>query len=241
MTKLSSEKGPLYLQIKQIIEDRIIHGIYTVGNYIPTEVEFEKEFNVSKVTVRAAIKELVNLGYLEKKSGKGTTVINHKQANTLKKNKNFTEKLVEQGNKIQKIIKDITVMTHEKDSQLFKMFGAKSYKLTRVYLLNDQPYILFNHYLPYPLNILSDIDKSKENNDLSIYKILEEDELEIQDIEDKFSADFNQNAALQLNLDNHIPLLVRERTSFSVDGKIMEYSIGYYNSELKKYSINLKD
>ncbi|PTI40587.1 GntR family transcriptional regulator, partial [Staphylococcus succinus] len=29
MTKLSSDKGPLYLQIKQIIEDRIIHGIYT--------------------------------------------------------------------------------------------------------------------------------------------------------------------------------------------------------------------
>ena len=44
MTKLSSAKGPLYLQIKQIIEDRIIHGIYTVGNYIPTEIEFEKEF-----------------------------------------------------------------------------------------------------------------------------------------------------------------------------------------------------
>ncbi|PTK94447.1 GntR family transcriptional regulator, partial [Staphylococcus gallinarum] len=125
MTKLSSAKGPLYLQIKQIIEDRIIHGIYTVGNYIPTEIEFEKEFNVSKVTVRAAIKELVNLGYLEKKSGKGTTVISHKQADTQTKNKNFTEKLVEQGNKIQKIIKDITVITHEKDSHLFKMFGTK--------------------------------------------------------------------------------------------------------------------
>ncbi|WP_432722816.1 GntR family transcriptional regulator [Staphylococcus equorum] len=70
MTNLSSDKGPLYLQIKQIIEDRIIHGIYTIGNYIPTEIEFEKEFNVSKVTVRAAIKELVSLGYLEKKVAK---------------------------------------------------------------------------------------------------------------------------------------------------------------------------
>ncbi|EJY95117.1 MULTISPECIES: GntR family transcriptional regulator [Staphylococcus] len=241
MTKLSSAKGPLYLQIKQIIEDRIIHGIYTVGNYIPTEIEFEKEFDVSKVTVRAAIKELVNLGYVEKKSGKGTTVINHKQADTQTKNKNFTEKLVEQGNKIQKIIKDITVITHEKDSQLFKMFGAQSYKLTRIYLLNDQPYILFNHYLPYPLNTLSDIDKSKENNDLSIYKILEADKLEIQDIEDEFSADFNHAAASQLNLDTNKPLLIRERKSYSVDRAVLEYSIGYYNSELKKYSISLKD
>src|SRR5699024_9150297 len=98
MTKLSSEKGPLYLQIKQIIEERIIHAIYKIRNYITTEIEIEKEFNVSKVTVRSAIKELVNLGYLEKKSGKGTTVINHKQRNNITNNKNFTEKLVEQGN-----------------------------------------------------------------------------------------------------------------------------------------------
>ncbi|MFQ3791921.1 GntR family transcriptional regulator [Staphylococcus nepalensis] len=241
MTKLSSEKGPLYLQIKQIIEDRIIHGIYTVGNYIPTEIEFEKEFNVSKVTVRSAIKELVNLGYLEKKSGKGTTVINHKQRNNITNNKNFTEKLVEQGNKIQKIIKDMTVVVHEENSQLFQMFGVKSYKITRVYLLNDQPYILFNHYLPYPLNHLTNYDELKQNNDLSIYKILEEEKMEIQNIEDNFSVGFDEEASIQLNLNVSEPLLIRERETYAVSGEVIEYSIGYYNSKLKKYTISLKD
>src|SRR5699024_140621 len=241
MTKLSSEKGPLYLQIKQIIEDRIIHGIYTVGNYIPTEIEFEKEFNESKVTVRSAIKELVNLGYLEKKSGKGTTIINHKQRNNNTNNKNFTEKLVEQGNKIQKIIKDITVVVHEENSQLFQMFGVKSYKITRVYLLNDQPYILFNHYLPYPLNHLTNYDELKQNNDLSIYKILEEEKMEIQNIEDNFSVGFDEEASIQLNLNVSEPLLIRERETYAVSGEVIEYSIGYYNSKLKKYTISLKD
>ncbi|MDT3958522.1 GntR family transcriptional regulator [Staphylococcus kloosii] len=240
MTKLSSAKGPLYLQIKQIIEDRIIHGIYTVGNYIPTEIEFEKEFDVSKVTVRAAIKELVNLGYLEKKSGKGTTVINHKQINNITNNKNFTEKLVEQGNKIQKHIKDITIVTHEEKSQLFQMFGAKSYKITRVYLLNQQPYILFHHYLPYSLKNLNKYDELKQNNDLSIYKILEEEKMEIQNIEDNFSVGFDEEAAIQLNLNLSEPLLIRERQSYAVSGEVIEYSIGYYNSKLEKYSISIK-
>lgn len=241
MTKLSSDKGPLYLQIKQIIEDRIIHGIYTVGNLIPTEIEFEKEFNVSKVTVRAAIKELVALGYLEKKSGKGTTVINHKVQNSATHNKNFTEKLVEQGNKIQKIIKDITVVTHEKESKLFQMFGVKSYKITRVYLLNDTPYILFNHYLPYSINRLNESAELKQNNDLSVYKILEEDGIEIEAIEDHFSVGFDEQATTELNLDSSEPVLIRERESYSTQGDIVEYSIGYYNSKFKKYSISLKD
>ncbi|WP_210617837.1 GntR family transcriptional regulator [Mammaliicoccus lentus] len=241
MMKISSKKGPLYLQIKQIIEDRIIHGIYTVGNYIPTEIAFEKEFGVSKVTVRAAITELVNLGYLEKKSGKGTKVINHKQKNNIAKSKNFTEKLVEQGNKIQKIIKDIKVVAHEKDSQLFQMFGVKSYKVTRVYLLNGESYILFNHYLPYPLKSLDEHDDLEKNNDLSIYKILEEDKIEIKNIEDEFSVGFNKEASKLLKINTSEPLLIRERISWSISDEIVEYSIGYYNSNLKKYSISLED
>lgn len=238
MTRLSSEKGPLYLQIKQIIEDRIIHGIYTVGNQIPTEIDFENEFNVSKVTVRAAIKELVALGYLEKKSGKGTTVIRHKPLNKVSKNKHFTEKLVEEGNKIKKIVKDIEVVNNTKNSSLYNMFGDKAYKITRVYLLNDTPYILFNHYLPYSLKVLSEYEELKENNDLSIYKLLEDEGIEIKDTEDLFSVGINQLASETMNIDLSTPLLVRERESYSINGETVEYSIGYYNSELKKYSIS---
>ena len=105
MTVLSSEKGPLYLQIKQIIEDRIIHGIYTVGNNIPTETDFEKEFNVSKVTVRAAIKELVALGYLEKKSGKGTRVISHKPFNKVTKIKTLQRNWLKKVTKLKRLLK----------------------------------------------------------------------------------------------------------------------------------------
>lgn len=241
MTILSSKKGPLYLQIKQIIEDRIIHGIYTVGNHIPTETDFEKEFNVSKVTVRAAIKELVALGYLEKKSGKGTTVISHKPFNKVTKNKNFTEKLVEEGNEIKKIIKDIAVIRNEKNSELYNMFGENAYKITRVYLLNNTPYILFNHYLPYPLNSLSNYEDQKKNNDLSIYKILEESGIEIKNTEDSFSVKEDQEATKFLELNKSVSLLVRERQSYDYNGDTVEYSIGYYNSKLKKYSISLNN
>lgn len=58
--------GPLYLQIKEILKDRILHGEYAIHTIIPSEPQLEKEFRVSKITIRNAIKELVQEGYLEK-------------------------------------------------------------------------------------------------------------------------------------------------------------------------------
>ncbi len=48
-----------------------LHGVYAIHTNIPSEPQLEEEFKVSKITVRNAIKELAQEGYLEKKSGKG--------------------------------------------------------------------------------------------------------------------------------------------------------------------------
>ena len=69
------KKVPLYYSIMEIIKDSIINGIYPVGSLLPTETEFENQFNVSKITIRKAIELLEMDGYVSKKSGKGTTVI----------------------------------------------------------------------------------------------------------------------------------------------------------------------
>lgn len=71
---ITRKNGPLYLQIKKIIKDRILHGVYPLGAHIPSEPQLEQEFNVSKMTVRNAIQELYQEGYVEKRSGVGTIV-----------------------------------------------------------------------------------------------------------------------------------------------------------------------
>lgn len=69
---------PLYLQIKNSLKSQIVSGYYSSGAKIPTEPELGELFQVSRVTVRKAIAELVAEGYLVKKQGKGTFV-NHKR------------------------------------------------------------------------------------------------------------------------------------------------------------------
>jgi len=60
--RLSRKDRPLYLQIKNILKERILHGVYPLGMNIPSEPQLEQEFGVSKITVRGAIQELVQEG-----------------------------------------------------------------------------------------------------------------------------------------------------------------------------------
>lgn len=65
---------PLYIQLKQIIADDIKKGVYSPSVKLPTENELCETYNVSRITVRKAILDLVEEGWLVRQQGKGTFV-----------------------------------------------------------------------------------------------------------------------------------------------------------------------
>jgi len=67
-------KEKLYVQIYSIFLEKIESGEWPAENQIPTEDELCRNYDVSKVTVREAIQELVREGYLKRQQGKGTFV-----------------------------------------------------------------------------------------------------------------------------------------------------------------------
>ncbi|EGA67527.1 histidine utilization repressor [Vibrio brasiliensis] len=66
--------SPLYLQIKQYIAEQIDQGYWPVGHRITTELELTKQFNVSRMTVNKAIRDLVSEGRLVRRPRLGTFV-----------------------------------------------------------------------------------------------------------------------------------------------------------------------
>ncbi len=66
---------PLYEQLKQAIKEGIKSGEYRPGGRMPSESELEKLYDVSRITVRRAVKELCEEEILAKKQGKGTFVL----------------------------------------------------------------------------------------------------------------------------------------------------------------------
>lgn len=65
---------PRYFVVAQAIMNDIEAGRYPVGSLLPTEAEFCKQYNVSRHTVREAIRRLAELGLVAAKAGVGTHV-----------------------------------------------------------------------------------------------------------------------------------------------------------------------
>lgn len=65
---------PLYIQLAQMLRERISSGTYAVGQLLPTEAELGETFGVSRYTVRQAIQHLRQQGLVTARKGVGTRV-----------------------------------------------------------------------------------------------------------------------------------------------------------------------
>lgn len=74
------QSEPKYLTIKKAIQKKIETNAYPLGSRIPSESELREIYNVSRHTVRSAINNLVNEGYVVKQQGSGTFVSDYYQS-----------------------------------------------------------------------------------------------------------------------------------------------------------------
>lgn len=71
-------KTPAYQRIKSAILENIHNGSWQVGLAIPTEMALAEQFNVSRMTVNRALKELTDEQILVRVQGSGTFVAQQK-------------------------------------------------------------------------------------------------------------------------------------------------------------------
>lgn len=65
---------PLYEQLKQTLIGKILDGSYAFGERLPGELSLVETYGISRITVRRALSELVEEGYLSSQQGRGTFV-----------------------------------------------------------------------------------------------------------------------------------------------------------------------
>lgn len=68
---------PLYEQVCELIETRIIDGDLRVGDKLPTEKEMAEQYQVSRTVIREAMKVLKEKGWIETRVAKGTFVVDN--------------------------------------------------------------------------------------------------------------------------------------------------------------------
>lgn len=66
--------GPLYVRLRKVLQDAILDGTLAGGTPLPAERDIADLTSVSRVTVRKAFDQLVDLGLLTRRRGSGTFV-----------------------------------------------------------------------------------------------------------------------------------------------------------------------
>ncbi len=65
---------PLYLQLKELLLNHIELGNWKPGQQLPTEEEIQRDYELSRTTVRQALRELELEGRIHRQPGRGTFV-----------------------------------------------------------------------------------------------------------------------------------------------------------------------
>ena len=67
----------LHRQLFLVLRDQIVRGAFPPGMALPTEAALGHQYGVSRITVRRALQDLSNEGYVERRHGVGTYVLEH--------------------------------------------------------------------------------------------------------------------------------------------------------------------
>lgn len=75
---VSTDAGvPLHRQLFLVLHDEIDRGVIAPGDPLPTEQTLCDQFGVSRITVRRALADLAERGYIERRQGVGSFVREH--------------------------------------------------------------------------------------------------------------------------------------------------------------------
>lgn len=144
----SGSSQPLYLQLKEHLKRQIDTGELKPGDRILSEAGLVKKYNLSRVTVRRAIEELVKAGYLIKIQGKGTFVSQVAEFEAVKNIRSFTKICQMQGHDTIADVRraELTEGTEELCSFLNLSPGSQVMLIERVRKVDGVPVVLEKNY-----------------------------------------------------------------------------------------------
>ncbi len=150
--KLSRDSPlPLYQQIKQQLLHDIQSGVLEPHSRLPSERQLVDNFDVSRITVRQALTELVQAGYLYTKPSKGFFVSEQPQPYELNVLLSFTSVARERGLVPSSRILEASIIpaTSALSRQLIIGLGSEVVSLVRIRLIDQVPVRIEHVWLPH--------------------------------------------------------------------------------------------
>lgn len=239
---LGAEAPPTTLRyrVRQYVLGLIRSGKFGPGDRLPTEVELQKRFGVSRITVRNALDELSLKGYVVRKPALGTFVAKPKIEQELRRLTGFVEDMEAIG--MQASANVVSIRSIKADSHIAMQLGLRSGApvtyIERVRLGDSEPLSLDCTWLP------AHIGKRVAREDLEekpIFSLLEDQYgIPLGEAEYVIEACLaTKHVAKHLAVPAASPVLLIERTTFARDGKPIDYEKLHYKGDRIRWRVKL--
>lgn len=222
--------GPLYFRLRQQLADAIETGRLKHGDALPPERDLADLANVSRVTVRRAVDDLVRDGLLIRRHGSGTFVSRPvaKVEQSLSRLTSFTEDMARRGLKTRAEWLDRGLFHPSPDEMMTLGLQADALvaRLGRLRIADDQPLAIERasvaaEFLPDPLKVSS-----------SLYTELDRKQARpVRAVQRISACNMKDPDATLLGVPAGAAGLSIERVSYLASGRVVEFTRSLYRGD----------
>ncbi len=228
---------PVYFQLKNIILSKIKEGEFPEGSPIPSERDLGESLNISRMTVRQALNQLVVEGVLYREKGKGTYVSKSKivQRNIM----SFSDTVRNKGLTPSTIVLNFEQISDRSDIKSILGLHENEilYNFKRLRLANERPIAIEEVFIPE--RYCPQLEKYDLKS--SLYKLLKEEySLDINYMDSSIeAAKATKEEKKLLALTEAIPVLRITSVSHNEAGSKLFYEKDVYRSDEYNYNIRI--
>ena len=231
---------PLYFQLRTILQRRIEDGEIAHGGRLPAEDVLGTLYGVSKVTVRQALKDLAEAGYVRREQGRGTFATKPRVEQGPRKLTGFTEEMSQRGLRASSRVLEQAVAGA--DVELARTLGiaegAPVLRLKRLRLADGETMGVQTAHVPL------DLAPGLAEEDLSgasLYEMLQRKYGLRADSarETHFAVALGAADARLLGVAEGAPALAAERLTLRADGRPIEWTCALMRGDRYKVVLNL--
>ena len=203
---------PIYYQLAKLFEKKIYSGELKPGEKLPPENKIANIFDISRMTVRKALSELIDANMVYSEKGKGTFVAKPKLDNTVFELKNFKEELINRGLNPKTKLLNVKIIRadHDLANKLNIKEGIKCLDFNSIISANNEPLIYESKFIVYSKH-KPILEKEIQDPSLSNIAISHSDSFPIMSKKILNVSKANKKQAEVLNIKKEAPVFVIEQ------------------------------
>jgi len=241
MTEFIRTEGvAVYVQIRESLRAEITKGLLKRGEQLPSENELASKYNVSRMTIRESIEDLVDEGLLYRRHGVGTFVAYPHLQRDHTRLTSFFDKAENEGIQVRATLLSLEVIPAiSKVAQALDIpAGSRVIRVKTLRYADNVPITVHDAHVPHePFAAIANENLEVQH----LWTLFEKYGYRVKRAIQRLEArEASKEIAHLLKIKEGAPVLFKERTVYADDGTPVEFTYCYNRGDMYSLTVALE-